>query len=94
MWLHYLSVKLCKYAVLVLWVLAEGKDEVLSCIAGSLRACKEEGQTFIDHTHLPILEVRVTEQDREEVTILFQAGILFYFLLALLNHLLTKLAQS
>ena len=54
-------VELIKDLVLVLWMLAERKDQVLSRHAARLRASKEESEAFVDDTSCSILEVLIRQ---------------------------------
>ena len=70
MGLYHHLVKFIQDLLLVLWVLAESKNQVLGSATGCLRACKEEGENFVDDALSAILEMLMGQEHGQEVTCL------------------------
>ena len=86
-------VELVKDLVLVLWVLAEREDQVLSCHAARLRASKEESEAFVDNTSCPILEVLISQKDSQKITSLCACWISLQFCASFGYYILTHCAE-
>ena len=72
-------VKLVKYPLLILRVLAEGKNEVLGGHAGRLGPREEEGEHFVDNAIISVLEVLLDQKNGQEVASLRLIRVVFYF---------------
>ena len=79
-------------ALLVLRVLDEGQDKVLGRGSACLRACKEEGQAFVNDTLVIVFEVRLSQQDGQKVSI-GQLWVLCQLSLAFFDDLADELPQ-
>ena len=87
-------VELSEYLLLVLWVFADSKDQVLGRHAARLRTSEEESEDFVDYAHFTILEVVIDEQDGEKVTGFGELRVPLQLLLALVDDSLAEAAQS
>ena len=79
---------------MVLWMFAKSVDKVLCGDAARLRACEEEGQTFIDYADFTILEVLINQEDRQEVTFFCKIWVFLNCSLPLINYTLTELPKG
>lgn len=75
-------------------MLAKAVDKVLGRIARGLGAGEEEGQTFVNHAHISILEVLITDTNRQKVSLLGKLWVLSNLRLALNDDFLDKGAQG
>ena len=78
---------------MVLWVLHECSDKVLSRDGTRLRASKEECEAFIDDPFIIISEKGLDEQDGEEITCLLQRIVLGYSFTTAINNALDQCAK-
>ena len=79
MWLDDFLVKLVKNPFLILRMLTEGKNEVLSGHAGCLGPSEEEGEDFVDNAIISVLEVLLDQDHGKEVASLRLIRVLFDF---------------
>ena len=87
-------VEFIEYLLLVLWVFADGKDQVLGRHAARLRTSEEESQNFVNNAHFTILKVLIDKQNGEEVTGFGEVRVPLELLLALVDDSLAEAAQS
>ena len=64
---HHL-VKFIQDLLLVLWVLAESEDQVLSGDTGCLRTGKEESKNFVNDARSVVFEMFIAQENGQEIT--------------------------